>query len=120
MIWSVYVSSNSTERLNPAYTLGTITRIVEGTRNPYLLDNGNLGWVNDDCIVETKHEEPIPEPTPEPSVNILDLVKKTIRGDFGNVEDRKNALGSNYDEVQRQVNLNYQNETTNWDSVRLY
>lgn len=123
----VYVSSNSTERLNPAYTLGTITRIVEGTRNPYLLDNGNLGWANDDCIVETKHEEIIKEkpteelvPTPEPSADILDLVRRTIRGDFGNGEDRKNVLGSNYDEVQRQVNLNCQNGTTNWDSVRLY
>ena len=48
----VYVSSNSTEKLTPAIKRGTITRIVEGTRNPYLLDNGNIGWVNDACIVE--------------------------------------------------------------------
>ena len=47
----VYVSSNSTERLNPTYTTGTITRIIEGARNPYLIDNGNLGWTNDNCIV---------------------------------------------------------------------
>lgn len=59
-------------------------------------------------------------PAPDSTVDILDLVRKTIRGDFGNGEDRKNALGSNYDEVQRQVNLNFQNGTTNWDSVRLY
>ena len=52
----VYVSSNSTEKLTPKITKGTITRIVEGARNPYLLDNGNIGWVNDDCIVE-------PQPT---------------------------------------------------------
>ena len=26
---------------------GTITRIKEGTRNPYLLENGNIGWCND-------------------------------------------------------------------------
>jgi len=46
-------------------------------------------------------------PAPDSTVDILDLVRKTIRGDFGNGEDRKNALGSNYDEVQRQVNLNF-------------
>ena len=48
----VYVSSTSTEKLTPAVKKGTITKIVEGARNPYLLDNGNIGWVNDDCIVE--------------------------------------------------------------------
>ena len=50
----VYISSMSTDMRNPKYTKGTITRIVEGTRNPYLLDNGNIGWVNDDCIIESK------------------------------------------------------------------
>jgi hypothetical protein len=47
----VYVSSNSTEKLVPKITRGTITRIVEGARNPYLLDDGNIGWVNDECII---------------------------------------------------------------------
>jgi len=51
----VYVSSNSTEKLVPAIKTGTITKIVEGARNPYLLDDGKIGWVNDDCIV-------VPEP----------------------------------------------------------
>lgn len=50
----VYVSSNSTEKLTPSITKGTITKIVEGARNPYLLDNGNIGWTNDDCIIEPK------------------------------------------------------------------
>ena len=56
----------------------------------------------------------------EPSVDLLDLVRKTIRGDFGNGEARKKALGSKYEEVQIQVNLNYANGTTNWDNIRLY
>ena len=54
----VYVSSTSTQKLVPAITRGTITRIVNA-RNPYLLDNGNIGWVNDDCIVgkvDTKYK----------------------------------------------------------------
>ena len=55
----VYVSSTSTEKLNPARTEGTITSIKAGARNPYLLDNGNLGWVNDACIVSS----PSPAPT---------------------------------------------------------
>lgn len=59
----VYVSSMSTERLNPAITKGTITKIVDGARNPYLLDNGNIGWVNDDCIIGNT-----PSPTPTPTV----------------------------------------------------
>jgi len=60
-------------------------------------------------------------PTPTtPKVDILDLVRKTIRGDFGNGAARRKALGSNYDEVQRQVNLNYNNGTTRWDNIKLY
>ena len=55
-----------------------------------------------------------------PSVDILTLVKKTIRGDYGNGSARRNALGSNYDEVQKQVNLNIKNGTTNWNNIRLY
>ena len=47
----VYVSSDSTEKLTPAITRGTITRIIEGARNPYLLDEGNIGWVGNDCIL---------------------------------------------------------------------
>ena len=48
----VYVSSTSEKRLNPLIRQGTITRIVPGARNPYLLDNGNIGWINEDCIVK--------------------------------------------------------------------
>ena len=47
----VYVSSTSSEKLIPAYTSGTITQVINGAANPYLIDNGNLGWVNDACIV---------------------------------------------------------------------
>lgn len=51
----VYTSSNSDKKLNPAVTTGTITKIIEGAKNPYLLNNGNIGWVNDGCIIrETK------------------------------------------------------------------
>lgn len=49
---AVYVSSTSNKKVNPAITTGKITRIVAGARNPYLLENGNIGWVNDNCITE--------------------------------------------------------------------
>ena len=52
--------------------------------------------------------------------NLLNLVKQTIRGDFGNGEERKQKLGKLYDVIQKQVNLNYQNGTTRWDNIRLY
>lgn len=52
----VYVSSDSTKKLNPARTTGTITKIIKGARNPYLLDNGYLGWINEECIVGSKKE----------------------------------------------------------------
>lgn len=61
-----------------------------------------------------------PTPAPTPNVDILDLVRKTIRGDFGNGEARRKALGSNYDEVQRQVNLNLKNGLTRWDNIKLF
>jgi hypothetical protein len=47
----VYYTSTSTEKLNPLRTKGTITDIIKGARNPYLIDGGQIGWVNDDCIV---------------------------------------------------------------------
>ena len=73
--------------------------------------NPNLIYVNQ--VIKIPNAE-------KPSVDILELVKKTIRGDFGNGDRRKKALGNNYNEVQRQVNLNYQNGTTNWNNIKLY
>lgn len=50
----VYVSSESVNPLTPRIKTGTITKIIEGARNPYLLNGGDIGWVNDDCIVTNK------------------------------------------------------------------
>lgn len=62
-------------------------------------------------------------PTVVVVVDTLLLVKRTIRGDFGNMPERKakiEALGGNYNEVQRQIDLNYANGTISWNNIRLY
>ena len=56
-ISGVYTASNSTKRLNPARISGTITKIIPGAKNPYLLDNGNLGWTNDGCIIDSAYSQ---------------------------------------------------------------
>lgn len=55
----VYVSSTSDTRLTPAITEGVITQIISGARNPYLLNNGNIGWVNETCIIPNTLNEVI-------------------------------------------------------------
>ena len=49
----VYTSSSSTNKLTPTTKSGMITRIIPGAKNPYLLNNGNIGWVNDSCIISS-------------------------------------------------------------------
>ena len=66
----VYTSSTDSNKLNPAVTVGTITKIVEGARNPYLLENGNIGWVNNDTIVSIYSE-----PAVDNSIKVGDLVR---------------------------------------------
>ena len=91
----VYVSSDSTNKLTPAITRGTITRIIEGARNPYLLDNGNIGWINDGCIVNTNTK------------SIDEVAREVIKGKYGNQPERQKRLeaeGYNYRQVQDRVN----------------
>ena len=47
----VYISSTSINKLNPRIKKGKITKIIKNTRNPYLLDDGKIGWVNDSVII---------------------------------------------------------------------
>ena len=71
---------------------------------------------NDKIFIEEKAQE-LPKVN---KPNILLMVKKTIRGDYGNGQTRKNKLGKYYNEVQHQVKLNYKNGTTRWDNIKLY
>lgn len=65
----VYKSSTDSKKIAPAITVGKITKILEGTKNPYLLEDGNIGWVNDDVIVSI-FEEPKND-----SIKVGDLVR---------------------------------------------
>lgn len=78
--------------------------------------NSNSGTNNTD----TGTKEPVIETNDISDKDLLLLVKRTIRGDFGNGNKRKEKLGVYYSEVMKQVNLNVKNKTTRWDSVRLY
>ena len=53
-ISSYYASSTETDSKKAVIktVTGTITKVIPGARNPYLLDDGNIGWVNDGDIRE--------------------------------------------------------------------
>ena len=74
--------------------------------------NAVQNLVNQGIGKDNKPEESKPD--------ILLMVKKTIRGDYGNGSARRKALGKYYDEVQHQINLNYKYGTTNWNNIKLY
>ena len=99
----VYVSSTSTNKLTPAIRKGTITRIVEA-RNPYLLDNGNIGWVNNDCIVTT------PEPT---------KITKTVSNCYWLNLRATPSYGNNiYKAVQRGTIVEYLGMESGWAKIK--
>ena len=51
----VYKTSMSENKLIPKVNVGTITKIINNAKNPYLLDNGYIGWINDSVIVNNKY-----------------------------------------------------------------
>ena len=94
----VYTSSGSDNKLKPAKTTGTITKIIKGARNPYLLDNGNIGWVNDGCIVSGGSST---------GKSVTELAQEVLAGKWGNNPGRKQKLeaaGYDYDAIQAEVN----------------
>lgn len=75
----VYISSDSSIPLIPYTNHGTITRIVKGARNPYLIGNG-LGWINDESITgEMKY---LSNPTYKGDSFVDALVQIGVDGSF--------------------------------------
>lgn len=90
-------------------------------------ETGKNTWLNTDTYeYEEPKSEPTPAPAPKPKEDkltdkeLLDLVRKTIRGDFGNGKKRKEKLGKNWSAVMHQVNLNYSHGLTKWNNIKLF
>lgn len=71
----VYISSTSKEKLRPLITRGKITKIIDNSPNPYLLENGNIGWVNDNTII-TKIENRYLSNKTYKGTSIVDALKE--------------------------------------------
>lgn len=98
----VYTSSTSTKKLTPAITKGTITKIVNAL-NPYLLDNGNIGWTNDGCIT-SKQEE---------------VVYKTVTNcSWLNLRTTPSYGDNIYKAVKSGTKLQYLGEESGWAKVK--
>ena len=100
----VYISSMSTERLTPAITRGTITKIVDSARNPYLLDNGNIGWINDSCIVS----------------NVAPAVYKTVANCYWlNLRTTPDYGNNIYKAVEVGTKVEYLDNINGWAKIKL-
>ena len=71
----VYISSTSKDRLNPLIKKGKITKIIENAPNPYLLDNGNIGWVNNTVIISKENNKYLSNKTYK-GKSIVDALKE--------------------------------------------
>ena len=103
----IYKASNSTQKLNPARDTGKITKIISGALNPYLLDNGNLGWTNDGCIISGSSSTSSNSSSNNSKKSVTDIANEVIAGKWGNGAERQTKLqsaGYDYTEVQNMVN----------------
>lgn len=103
-----------------------------GVHLHYQIDKGSSATAIDPTEYVLNGKEIVEEaPTlvekPKDPVNesLLLLVRRTIRGDFGNGNNRKTILVTRYGEetakeVQRQVNLNVKDNNWKWDKIHLY
>ena len=75
--------------------------------------NGNLdmNYLYKDIILGGDIPAPQPAPTPSVDGSTLDLAIRVMRGEFGNGDQRKEVLGSRYDEVQDFINHIYSAST---------
>lgn len=122
------------EKVTKGQVIGIIgkTGKATGVHLHYQIDKGSSASAIDPTKYvlngkEIVEEAPIAPEKPKDSVNesLLLLVRRTIRGDFGNGNNRKTILVTRYGEetakeVQRQVNLNVKDNNWKWDKIHLY
>lgn len=122
------------EKVTKGQVIGIIgkTGKATGVHLHYQIDKGSSASAIDPTKYvlngkEIVEEAPIAPEKPKDPVNenLLLLVRRTIRGDFGNGNNRKTILVTRYGEetakeVQRQVNLNVKDNNWKWDKIHLY
>lgn len=122
------------EKVTKGQVIGIIgkTGKATGVHLHYQIDKGSSASAIDPAEYvlngkEIVEEAPIAPEKPKDPVNenLLLLVRRTIRGDFGNGNNRKTILVTRYGEetakeVQRQVNLNVKDNNWKWDKIHLY
>jgi hypothetical protein len=67
-----------------------------------------------DIIVSSKDVKDTNDIKVTVNTDVFLLAKRVIRGDFGNGNDRRVALGEEYQIIQHQVNLNYRSGDLYW------
>ena len=77
---TIYASSTSSDGLVPSngFTSGTITRVIPGAANPYLIDNGT-GWINDGCIT---FEDNSNTESSDNDINVGDKVRVLVNATY--------------------------------------
>ena len=122
------------QKVTKGQVIGIIgkTGKATGVHLHYQIDKGSSASAIDPTKYVLNGKEIVEEaPTlvekPKDPVNesLLLLVRRTIRGDFGNGNNRKTILVTRYGEetakeVQRQVNLNVEDNNWKWDKIHLY
>lgn len=75
----IYASSTSEEPLTPSagFTSGTITRVIPGAANQYLVNDGT-GWINDGCINSSSNNNQ----TSDTSINVGDKVRVLVNATY--------------------------------------
>lgn len=93
----VFLTSESTNPLRPYRNIGRISRIVDGTRNPYLIGN-DQGWVNDQVIEGKVNYLSNPDYVGDSFVNALAQINEDIsfenRRRLANLNGISNYVGS--------------------------
>ena len=128
------VTVKKSQKVTKGQVIGIIgkTGKATGVHLHYQIDKGSSASAIDptEYVLNGKEiveEAPIAPEKPKDPVNesLLLLVRRTIRGDFGNGNNRKTILVTRYGEetakeVQRQVNLNVKDNNWKWDKIHLY
>lgn len=106
----VYISSTSNQKLRPLITKGKITRIIENSNNPYLLEDGIIGWVNDNAIISKQENRYLSNKNYQ-GTSLVDALKQigidssfTYRSNLATINNINNYQGTK-EQNTRMLNL---------------